>query len=141
MALGELIGEWKGKLTSVKVCPFDSSGQGVKYEFTWLGEVSGRLSGRELGTDYWLIAPDGAGVFTYYGVLTTLEGEVVLEEGRGMSIPMGQGRTRAKATVTFKTTAPKLAWLNNLIGAFESEGDYSGDLSTKVFSGKYYEWQ
>lgn len=141
MALGELISEWRGKLTSVKVHPFESSGQGVKYELTWLGEDSGRLSGRELGTDYWLVGPDGTGVIDYYGVLTTHEGEIVLVEGRGTSVPMEQGRTRFRLTVAFKTSAPKLAWLTNSIAAFEAEGDLSGDLATKVFTGRYYEWK
>jgi hypothetical protein len=141
VGLGELICDWKGKLTSVKVHPFESSGRGVKYELTWLGEDSGRLTGRELGTDYWVVAPDGTGVVDYYGVLTTHEGEVVLVEGHGTTAPTKQGRTRARVAVTFKTTAPKLAWLSNMIAAFESEGDLSDDLSTKVFSGSYVEWK
>ena len=50
MALGEVISEWKAKITSVKVHPFESSSQGVKYEVSLLAEQSGRLSDRELGT-------------------------------------------------------------------------------------------
>jgi hypothetical protein len=54
---------------------------------------------------------------------------------------MEHGRTRARVTVTFKTAASKLGWLTNMIAAFESEADLSGDLSTKVFSGRYIEWK
>ena len=41
--LGEVVGDYSGKITSVKVLPFDSTGQGVKYEVTQVAEVRGRL--------------------------------------------------------------------------------------------------
>ncbi len=41
MALGELISEYRGKITSMKVLPFESGGQGVKYEVTQVADLSG----------------------------------------------------------------------------------------------------
>ena len=88
-----------------------------------------------------MVGPDGTGVLDYYGVLTTNQGELVLVEGHGTTAPMERGQTRARVTVNFKSAAPRLAWLTNMIAAFESEGDLSGDLSSKIFTGRYVEWR
>lgn len=138
--MSEVIGEWKGKLNSIKVCPFESAGSGVKYEMSWIGEVTGRLSGQEIGTDYLAVAPDGNGVTAYYGVVTTSTGETVLVEGHGTTTPTEQGQIRGRIAIRFKTSSSRLAWLNNTSAAFEIEADWSGDLSTRVFSGRYVEW-
>lgn len=137
----DVIGEWKGKLNSIKVCPFESNTSGIKYEMTWIGEVSGRLSGQEIGTDYLSVAPDGTGITAYYGVVTTSTGETVLVEGHGTTTPTERGRIRARISLRLRTFSSRLAWLNNTSAAFESEADWSGDLSTKVFSGRYVEWK
>jgi len=136
MALGEIISEVRGQVTSTKICPFDSAGQGVKYEVTVTAEHRGRLSGREVGTGYFVFAPDGTGKGTAYSVLTTSTEETVLIEEWGMSVPLGPGRRRTRTTVTFRTTSERLAWLNTTIGAFEAESD----LSTMEIVGKNYEW-
>jgi hypothetical protein len=141
MPTGEVIAEWKGKLNSLKVLPFEAAGAIVRYEMTWLGEISGRLSGNEIGTDYISISPDGSGISDYFGVLTTSQGEIVLVEGHGTPIPAEQGLVRARFGIKFRTVAPRLAWLTKMGAAFESEGDWSGDLSAKVFSGRYLEWK
>src|SRR5258708_16665558 len=86
MALGELLSEVRAKVTSTKIHPFESSGQGVRYEANITGEHSGPLSGREVGTGYFLLAPDGTMTGTGYSILTTSTGEIVLIEDRGMSV-------------------------------------------------------
>ena len=45
---------------------------------TWLGQVSGRLSGHEIGTDYITVAADGTRISDYYGVLTAHEERLCL---------------------------------------------------------------
>jgi len=45
---------------------------------TWLGQVSGRLSGHEIGTDYVTVAADGTRISDYYGVLTAHEERLCL---------------------------------------------------------------
>ncbi len=137
MALGELLSEVKAQVTSTKIHPFESSGQGVKYEANITGEHSGRLSGREVGTGYFLLAPDGTMTGTGYSILTTSTGETVLIEDRGMSVPLGPGRRRLRTTATFRTTSERLAWLNTTVGAFEAEVD----LSTMEIVGRNYEWK
>jgi len=139
--MSDAIGEWHGKLNSIKVCPFESANLTVKYEMSWIGEVSGRLSGQEIGTDYLSVAADGAGVTAYYGAVTTSTGETVLVEGHGTTTPSEGGQIRARIAIRFRTSSSRLAWLNETSAAFESEADWSGDLSTRVFSGRYVEWK
>ena len=134
--LGELISEYRGKITSVKVLPFDSPGQGVKYEVTQVAELSGRLSGRGVGSNYVSLAADGTSTTKFYGVFTTDEGETILAESGGMSVPLAPGRVRFRTTATLKTTSSKLTWINTTVLAFEGEGDFS---SMEVV-GKLYEW-
>jgi hypothetical protein len=77
----EVLAEWKGRLNSLKVLPFDGSASAPKYEMTWIGNLAGRINGLEIGTDYWAASADGTGVSDYYGVITTSEGETALVEG------------------------------------------------------------
>lgn len=136
MALGELISEYRGKITSMKVLPFESGGQGVKYEVTQVANLSGRLSGQGIGSNYVQQAADGTSTTKFYGVFTTNEGETILAEAGGVSVPLTPGRVRFRTTGTLKTTSPKLSWLNTTVMAFEGEGDFS---SMEVV-GKLYEW-
>lgn len=137
MALGDLFCEYKGKITSMKVLPFESSGQGVKYEVTQVADLSGRLNGHGVGSNYVQQATDGTSTTRFYGVFTTSEGETLLAESSGMSVPLAPGRVRFRTTATLKTTSPRLSWLNTTIVAFEGEGDFS----TMEVVGKLYEWQ
>jgi hypothetical protein len=123
------------------VLPFEAAGTIVRYEMTWFGEVTGRFSGNEVGTDYISIIQDGSGICDYFGVLTTSQGEIVLVEGHGTTIPTEQGLVRGRFSIKFRTAAPRLTWLTTMGTAFEIEGDWSGDLSTKTFCGKYVEWK
>ena len=77
---------WKGKVTSVKVHPFDSSGRGVKVEITYQVEQGGQLSGQEIGTAYSQQALDGTASVSYAGVLTTSEGDTVLVAGLALFV-------------------------------------------------------
>jgi hypothetical protein len=136
MALGELLGEYRGKITSVKVLPFESMGQGIKYEVTQVAELSGRLSGRAIGSNYVQVAADGTSTTRFYGVLTTTDGGTILMESGGMSVPLAPGRVKFRTTVTLKSTSPNLTWVNTTPMAFEGEGDFS----TMEVVGKLYEW-
>ena len=135
--LGELISEYSGKITSVKVLPFDSSGQGVKYEVTQMGELSGRLSARGVGSNYVQLAADGTSTTKFYGVFTTNDGETLLLKSGGMGVPLAPGRVKFRTTATLKSTAAKLAWVNTTPLAFEGEGDFSA----MEVVGKLYEWK
>ena len=137
MALGELLCEYRGKITSMKVLPFDGGGQGVKYEVTQVADLNGRLNGHGIGSNYVQQAADGTSTTKFYGIFTTTEGETLLAESGGMSVPIAPGRVRFRTIVTFKATSPRLSWLNTTVVAFEGEGDFS----TMEVVGKLYEWQ
>lgn len=136
MALGELISEYKGRITSMKVLPFESGGQAINYEATQLIEISGRLNAHGMGSNYVQQSTDGTSRTRFYGVLTSTEGETLLVEAGGMSIPFAPGRAKFRTTATFKTSSPQLVWLNTMAVAFEGEGNFS---SMEV-TGKLYEW-
>lgn len=125
MSGGEVICEYKGKYTSLKVHPFEDASQQVFLEGTLLAEYSGRLAGEEIGTMYWRQAGDGTATIEYYGVLTPADDEIVFVRGRGMGAVTNQGQTRVRTTVTSKTAAQHLAWLNITIASFEGSGDFS----------------
>ncbi len=94
------------------------------------------MNGHGIGSNYVQQAADGTSTTKFYGVFTTTEGETILAEAGGMSVPLTPGRVRFRTTGTFKTTSPKLRWLNTTVVAFEGEGDFS---SMEVV-GKLYEW-
>ena len=135
--LGELLCEYKGTITSMKVLPFESGGQSVKYEVTQVADFSGRLNAHGIGSNYVQQSLDGTSMTKFYGVFTTDEGETILAESGGMSVPLVPGRVRFRTTASFKTTSPRLSWLNTMVVAFEGEGDFS----TMEVVGKLYEWQ
>jgi len=46
-------------------------------------------------------------------------------ESAGMGVLLDAGRVKFRTTVTLKSTAAKLAWVNATPIAFEGEGDFS----------------
>jgi hypothetical protein len=92
---------------------------------------------RLLTHNYVQQAADGTSMTKFYGVFTTNEGETILAETGGVSVPLMPGRVRFCTTATLKTASPKLSWLNTTVVAFEGERDFS----TMEAVGKLYEWQ
>jgi len=135
--LGEILGDYSGKITSVKVLPFDNAGQGVKYEVTQVGEFRGRLGCQGMGSNYVQVTADGTSTTKFYGVFTTPDGETLLMESGGMGVPLGAGRVKFRTTVTLKSAAAKLAWVNTTPIAFEGEGNFL----TMEVKGTLYEWK
>ena len=135
--LGEVLSEYNGKITSVKVLPFENIRHGVKYEVTQVGEFHGRLSCKGMGSNYVQVASDGTSTTKFYGVFTTPDGETIFMESGGMGVPLGAGRVKFRTTATLKSTAAKLAWVNTTPIAFEGEGDFS----TMEVRGTLYAWQ
>ena len=96
MALGELIMRVRGKITSIKVLPFDSGGQGSQIRSDASGRPPGRLNGHGIGSNYVQQAADGTSTTKFYGIFTTSEGETLLAESGGTSVPP---RARASNSV------------------------------------------
>jgi hypothetical protein len=134
MAFGELVGELKGKITSVKVLPFDGSGV-VRQEANWSAEWSGRIRGTEVGTTHSLTAPDGTGTSKAYGVITTSDGDVITGEAFHVNSPTANG-LKIRGIGYWRTSSQKYAWVNTTPTAFEGEVN-----ATQEFSLTLWEWK
>jgi len=136
MEKNELVCEYRGKITSLKVLPFDDGSQEVKYELTQIIHLSGRLAGTGFGSNYVRQGPDGTSVTKFYGVWTSTDGASIRVEFGGNAVSLGGGKARFRTTGMLKTTAPSLDWLNTMNLAFEGEGDFS----TMEVTGRVYAW-
>jgi hypothetical protein len=121
MALGKLVGEFKGKVTSVKVQPFDGSGQGVRQEVYLTAELSGRIPGTEVATVYATTAPDGTGTSRAYGIITTSDGEAITVEAFGIGSPPTSNGSKFRGIAYLRTNSQKYSWVNTTPMAYEGE--------------------
>ena len=137
MPLGELLCDYTGNITSVKVLPFEGTEFGAKYEVTQTGTSTGKLSISAIGSNYVQVHADGTSTTKYYGIWTPKEGDPILVESGGMSVPLGDGRVRFRTTVKFRTRSEQYAWLNTTMCGFEGEGNFS----TMEISGQIHEWK
>ena len=136
MPLGELICDYKGTITSVKILPFDGAEFGVKYEVTQVGVSTGKFASSAVGSNYVQVHEDGTSTTKYYGVWTTEDGEPIMVESGGMSVPLGGGRVRFATTVKCRSRAEKYEWRTSTPIGFEGEGDFN----TMDVSGQLYLW-
>jgi hypothetical protein len=136
MPLGQVISEWKGKITAIKNEPFATGAEGIRQEWYLLAQQSGRLNGNEVGTLYSTMSPDGSLAGEYYGVLTTADGEAVTVVGKFTAMMISPSQARFVASPLIRTASSKLAWLNGMLTAFEG----IGDLAKMELEGKIYEW-
>jgi hypothetical protein len=124
MPLAESLGEFTLKATSVK--PIDLGGGQTRIEITFAGEVSGQVPGQHFGTLTVIAGTvvDRPNPWTYLGATLTTSGSIVRMSGHGAGIRTGDGhKVRYRGTSCATTDDPKLADLNNTIGAIEAEFD------------------
>jgi hypothetical protein len=126
MAFRELIGQLKAKNISVIVQPVDGSGQGVRIETNWRGELSGRISGTEVGKTNLLAASDGTATFESYGRITTTDGHAITAKAGGVGSPPTANGSRFRGSADFRTSSGKYAWVNITPVEFEGEGNDIG---------------
>ena len=90
---------------------------------------------------FWTI-PRGNGVLhgEGQGVITTKDGsgEMATELGRGIGkITDGGKKVQFRGSFFFRASSTgKLAFLNNIVGIFEYEGDEAGNTSEKIWEWK-----
>lgn len=136
MPLGEVIGAFTLKATSVKIHP--ATGDRTKFEVNFMGEVTGRLAGQGFGTYTFKGVAGGAGTWLYAGSILTTTGATIVVSGQGIAVPAGVGhRSRIRGTASYSSSSPDLASLNGLIGAVEGEGDPA----TLTLKGAVCEWK
>jgi hypothetical protein len=113
MAFGELVGELKAKTTSTKVQPFEDSGRGVRLEFNWSADQSGRIRGTMQGTTYVVTAPDGTATSKGYGLITTSDGDLITVEAFSVTLPpSANGSAKFRGIAYSRTSSQKYEWVN-----------------------------
>ncbi len=129
---GELLSELKAKTTTVTVKEFTL--EGIRADYNFEGDITGRYNARSTATVHGLIKPDGTFEFEGRSVNMTRDGEVVLVtfkgHGRNETPPMG----RFEAEESYVTSSSKLSWLNNT--KTQSEGTYNfatGESTSKAY--------
>jgi hypothetical protein len=137
MPLGEIVYEAKAKFTSVKVQPFDGSGQGVRLEFNHTSEFSGKIHGTAVATTYSIAAPDGTNTSKGYGIITTNDGESITVEAWGIGSPPTRSGSQSRGAVSLRTSSHKYAWVNTTPFAYEAEISADGT----GFSLILFEWK
>ena len=135
--LGDQIGEAKGKITSQRI--LDVEGPKIEYSLS----AEGRM--KEIDITYmatfWTI-PRGNGVLhgEGQGVITTKDGsgEMATEIGRGIGKITDRGKkVQFCGSFFFRASSTgKLAFLNNIVGIFEYEGDEAGNTNEKIWEWK-----
>jgi hypothetical protein len=139
MALGEKLFEESGNVTGFKVTRVHPI-EGVAMEVSFTSEIRGigRFPSRK---------NLGSGTMTHYthsivdqsnqGSLMTTEGDQFMWWAHGKGKVVEGGKVKGLIIVTGFANSQKLAWMNNLIMALESEFDPE----SKKFKISAYEWK
>jgi hypothetical protein len=135
--LGDQIGEDNGKITSRRVLEVVNGVPKIETSMSTAGRYKG-VETIEIST-YWAY-PEHDGVMhgEGQGVVTTKDGsEMATWTGQGIGRFTGSGKIRFIGSLFFRSSSNgKLAFLNNLVGAFENESDEQGNTSSKVWEWK-----
>ena len=130
--IGELISEYKGKNTSIRL--LDDG----KQESTSIG--TGTLLGKEasiLITAVFTLMPNGVFMLEGNGLERTTEGESAKIKFNGIGWPTGKGlKLSLRGASYFMTSFPSLVSLNKIVGVWELEQDEQGEFSLKVWAWK-----
>jgi hypothetical protein len=117
----ELLGELKGKTTSITVKDFTPTGARLEYNFQ--GEIKGRINGRAISTVTVLFKPDGTSEYETRAIYASSEGDTILVTSNGHSRRENPTTSRLEGKDTYQTLSKRLAWLNDTKG--RQEGTYN----------------
>ena len=137
LALGEKIGEAKGKYTGMRVKSIGPEGIRMESDFVSENKGFGRFpSGRNMGTLDIIDTPSGISSGTGQGMFTTLDGDSIVWKCSTLG-KTAEGKTKSVVIVHFMTTSPKFSWMNSFF--MVSEG--ISDMKTMEFTETDYEWK
>jgi hypothetical protein len=140
MALGEKLFEESGNVTGFKITKVHPI-EGVTMEVSFTSEIRGigRFpSGKNLGSGIMTHYPHGIVDQSNQGSLMTAEGgDQFMWWAHGKGKVVEGGKVKGLIIVTGFSNSQKLAWMNNLIMALESEFDPE----SKKFKITAYEWK
>ena len=134
--LGEQILELKGKIIGQRV--LDVEGPTIETSVSVSGSIKGTqvketltFEGRPTTTSKGVIHGKGK------GVIMAGESELATYTGEGVGRVRSSGSINYRGSIFYSTSSNgKLAFLNNLIGIFESEIDTEGNFSEKIWEWK-----
>jgi hypothetical protein len=136
MPLGNVLGEFVGKATSVRIS--DLGGGQRRLEIDSTGEAKGQVSGQIFGTMVVEGMPGHAVTYSITGAILAASGAVVRFSGRGVGARTGEGhKVRYRGAACYATDDPNLTALNSLLGAAEFEIDPA----TMSIKGAVCEWK
>ena len=127
--IGEQIIELKGQAPSIRVL---SDGR---------TETSEQGSGSVLGVEAAWVAttlstpmPNGVVLGEGNGIITTVEGDMVMVHKIGIGWSTGKGRKASRRGAFFHTTqSQKFGRLNKVVGMYEFESDEQGNWTAKIW--------
>jgi hypothetical protein len=134
--LGEQIAELKGKIIGQRV--LDVEGPTIETSVSVSGIIKGTqvketltFEGRPTTTSKGVLHGKGK------GVIMAGESELATYTGEGVGRPSSSGSINYRGSIFYSTSSNgKLAFLDNLIGVFESEIDTEGNFSEKIWEWK-----
>jgi hypothetical protein len=134
--LGEQIAELKGKIIGQRV--LDVEGPTIETSVSVSGSIKGTqvketltFEGRPTTTSKGVLHGKGK------GVIMAGESELATYTGEGVGRPSSSGSINYRGSIFYSTSSNgKLAFLDNLIGVFESEIDTDGNFSEKIWEWK-----
>ncbi|MCE8425776.1 MAG: hypothetical protein J5U17_08375 [Candidatus Methanoperedens sp.] len=134
--LGEMIGEFWGKVTSQRVLPSDGPDPSI--------ETSVQQRGKLLGVDttdnvtYWSVMRAGGGLYgEANGIQMTDEGNALTYTAQGAGRFTGIGTAVSfRGSLFFQTNSKKLEHLGNVAVIFEFELDENGNTHATLWEWK-----
>ena len=136
MPLGNVLGEFVGKATSVRIT--DLGGGQRRLEIDSTGEAKGQVPGQIFSTMTVEGVPGHPVTYSITGALLAASGAVVQFSGSGVGIRTGEGhKVRYRGAACYATTDPALAAFNSLLGGVEFEIDPA----TMTIKGAVCEWK
>ena len=134
--LGEMIGEEQGKITAVRVLPFNGQIPRMEVSFQSTGNLVG-LEATNMGTYISTMLPSGVFNGTGQGLVMTKDGDTATWTGSGVGRPTGKGSAVSwRGAIFFQTSSQRLEGLNKMATLFEYEVDENGNTSAK-----FWEWK
>ena len=137
--LGEKIYEWTGKVQAQRILPADAEGSRMEITFSGPFQGHGRLASfKGTGTATYIATARPGGIFQGEGqaVIMGNKGDAFSIHGGGLGKLKG-GKLAYRGSVTFRSGASKLNWLNAVVGVFE----YEQDMNTQEVTFTCYEWK
>lgn len=86
--------------------------QGARFDFSFEGTSTGRLTGTLRGIDYFHMRADGRGELNIRGVIETHDGARIALLADGVSSPRPDGTTDLFENVRLSTAAEAYGWVN-----------------------------